>query len=83
MSNKDSKIKFRKIISYIDLLAKKGAELKEPYVKHIEGEIWELRPLRDRILFAYIEKTKKTPKDEIEKAKRILKKYKERCEEDE
>ena len=24
----------------------------EPFIKHLEGEIWELRPLRDRILFA-------------------------------
>ena len=28
-----------------------GTRAGEPFVKHLEGEIWELRPLRDRILF--------------------------------
>ncbi len=28
-----------------------GTAAGEPYVKHLDGEIWELRPLRDRILF--------------------------------
>ncbi|MCM1156768.1 MAG: type II toxin-antitoxin system RelE/ParE family toxin [Roseburia sp.] len=28
-----------------------GTTAGEPYMKHLEGEIWELRPLRDRILF--------------------------------
>lgn len=27
----------------IDLLERFGSSLKEPYVKHIDGEIWELR----------------------------------------
>ena len=56
-------------------------------IKHLEDEIWELRPLRDRILFAYWEnnkfillnifmkKTQKTPKKEIEKAKKYLKEF--------
>ena len=79
--NKDSKIKFTKIVSYIDLLSRNGLKLGNPYIKHIDNEIWELRPLRDRILFAYLDKnkfillnqflkqTQKTPKKEIEKAK--------------
>lgn len=64
-----------------------GCKIGEPYIKHLEDEIWELRPLRDRILFAYFDnnefillsifmkKTQKTPKSEIQKAKRILKDY--------
>ena len=55
-----------------------------------EDEIWELRPLRDRILFVawvdgsfvllhhFVKKTQKTPRREIEKAKRELKDLKER-----
>ena len=51
-------------------------------MKHLDGEIWELRPLRDRILFVawvngsyvllhqFVKKTQKTPAREIEKAKR-------------
>lgn len=51
-------------------------------MKHIDGEIWELRPLRDRIFFVawvddsfvllhqFMKKSQKTPLREIEKAKR-------------
>ena len=89
-SNKDCKIKFTKITTYIDLLSEKGLTLGEPYIKHIDGEIWELRPLRDRILFCYwdnnkfillhqfMKKTQKTPLKEIENAKRKLEDYKRR-----
>ena len=59
-------------------------------MKHLEGEIWELRPLRDRILFAawdgctfillhlFMKDTQKTPRREIEQAKRNLADYRER-----
>lgn len=82
--NKDNKIKLNKIVAYIRMLKEKGLNLGEPYIKHIEGEIWELRPIRDRILFAYyrnnnfilltifMKQTQKTPKKEIEKAKKYL-----------
>jgi phage-related protein len=40
-----------KIIWIIDLLEKTGINLTEPYAKHIEGSIWELRPRRNRILY--------------------------------
>ena len=72
--DKDSRLKFNKIQDYIKALKTYGLRLKEPYIKHLEGEIWELRPLRDRILFAawhngsfvllhtFIKKTQKTPK---------------------
>lgn len=82
--DKDSRIKLRKIQDYINALSKYGLQLKEPYIKHLEGEIWEIRPLRDRILFVvwhngsfvllhhFMKKTQKTPVKEIEKAKREL-----------
>lgn len=88
--SKDKKIKFEKIIAYIRMLRQYGLSLGTPYIKHIDEDIWELRPLRDRILFAYwdtnkivllsvfIKKTPKTPKGEIEKAKRYLDDYKKR-----
>lgn len=88
--SKDNNIKFKKITSYIDNLSKYGLSLGEPYIKHIDKEIWELRPLRDRILFAswcnnkfillsvFMKETQKTPQKEIEKAKRILEDYKKR-----
>lgn len=94
-NDKDSRINFNKIRDYIKLLKIHGTALSEPYVKHLEGEIWELRPLRNRILFFtcygdkivllshFIKKTQKTPNKELEKAKRLMKDYIERSEEDE
>ena len=70
------------------MLSKDGLSLSEPYIKKIDKEIWELRPLRDRILFAslynnkfvllsvFMKKTQKTPKKEIRKAKKFLEDYK-------
>lgn len=82
--SKDSNIKFNKIISYIRELQKNGISIGENYIKHIKDEIWELRPLKHRILFAYvnnkfillnifIKQTKKTPQREIQKARKIAK----------
>lgn len=89
--SKDNRIKLNKIGDYIQALSVYGAsQLSENYVKHIDGEIWELRPIRDRILFAgvidgkylllhqFIKKTQKTPAREIEKAKRELADFKQR-----
>lgn len=85
--NKANRIKLNKIIAYIDMLEKYGISIGEPYIKHIDDYIWELRPLRDRILFAYwnhnkfillsvfMKQTQKTPQREIEKAKRNLKDF--------
>ena len=82
--DKDSIVKLRKIQDYIKILTQYGKQAGEPYIKHLEGEIWELRPLRDRIFFvgwindsyvllhSFIKKTQKTPAKEIEKAKREL-----------
>ena len=89
-NGKDSRIKAAKIQDYINILSEHGTKIGEPYIKHIEGEIWELRPLRDRIFFVawvnnsfvllhhFMKKTQKTPNKEIEKAKRELNDLKER-----
>lgn len=89
-NTKTDRIKLNKIIAYMRLLEEKGLTLGEPYIKHIIDNICELRPLKDRILFATLENnkfiilnyfaksTQKTPKREIEKAKRILDNYKKR-----
>ena len=89
-TDKDSRIKLAKIRDYISALSQKGTYLGEPYVKHLDGSIWELRPLRDRILFAtwidnefvllhcFMKQTQKTPRREIEKALRNLIDYKNR-----
>lgn len=91
--DKDSRIKLKKIDLYIKLLKKYGLSLNETYIKKIDKELWELRPLRDRILFAsysnnkfillsvFMKQTQKTPNLEILKARRLLEDYKKRSEE--
>ena len=88
--SKESRINFNKIVAYMDLLSEMGTRVGEPVTKHVEGDIWELRPLKHRFLYAYYEnekyvilhhfvkKTKKTPKRELEHAKRKLKDWMER-----
>ena len=94
-NDKDSRVNLNKIRDYIKTLSEYGTRAGEPYVKHIEGEIWELRPLRNRILFFgydgnkiillshFIKKTQKTQQREIDKAKRLMKDHKERSSGDE
>ena len=79
-----------KINDYIQLLKEEGKASGLPYVKHVAGEIWELRPSKDRILFFswvenqlvllhhFTKKTQKTPKREIERALKEIEEVKER-----
>ena len=46
-NDKDSRIKLNKMRDYIKALSEYGTQIGEPYVKHIDGEIWELRPLSE------------------------------------
>ena len=93
--DKSSRIKANKILDYIDYLRTTGPLAREPYAKHLDSDIWELRPLRDRILYAawdgsrfillhhFMKATQKTPRREIMQAKCHLKDYEERGEDDE
>ena len=88
-ADKDSRININKIRDYVAILKEYGTMAGEPYMKHLEDEIWELRPLRNRILFFaydgktfillshFIKKNQKTPRKEIETAKKLLSDYKE------
>lgn len=49
--DKHSRININKIRDYLKALSEYGTSLGEPYIKHLSGEIWELRPIRNRILF--------------------------------
>lgn len=89
-TDKNARVNKDKILAYMIALGEFGTRMGKPFVKHIEGDIWELRPLRNRIFFFYwkdnkyvllhyfIKKSQKTPKKEIEKAKSNLKDYLER-----
>lgn len=90
IGSKESRIQFNKIVAYFDLLEEMGTRVGEPVTKHLDGDIWELRPLKHRFLYAYyengkfiilhhfIKKSKKLPKRELEQAKGKLKNWMER-----
>lgn len=91
-TDKNARVNREKILSYMAALAEFGTRIGEPFVKHIEDDLWELRPITNRIFFFYwkdrkfvlvhyfIKKSKKTPRKEIEKAKRNMRDYLERSE---
>lgn len=81
-TSKDERVRLRKIMEYIAILRQYGTRIGQPMVKHIHGDIWELRPTNNRIFFFFwkddifvllhhfVKKTNKTPAREIEQAKR-------------
>lgn len=90
LKSKDARVKLNKIVEYMEILEAYGTEIGEPYIKHIEYEIYELGPYRDRFFFFYkqnnkyvilnhfVNRTQKTPRREIEKAHRLVKDFNER-----
>lgn len=80
-TSKDARIQYKQITFYIELLQQNGTRLPENITKHLEENIWELRPGFNRVLYFYYDnntfvllhhfrkKTQKTPKKELEKAK--------------
>jgi len=83
-STKENKTTLKKLYYQIERLEYDGTFVGEPLVKQIDGKLWELRPVPNRVFFASLEdnqlvllhqfrkKTQKTPKREIEQAKREL-----------
>lgn len=72
-----------KVAWTLDLLEELGVELREPYTKHLKGDLWELRTQNIRILYflhrgaivllhAFKKKTMKTPREDIELALRRM-----------
>jgi phage-related protein len=92
-TDKDSRVKANKLNDYIQALSEYGTLAGVPYVKHLDGDIWELRPLRDRVLFAawidgsyvllhhFMKSGRTTPRWEINKAKREFADFIERSKE--
>ena len=54
-TNKDARIQFDKIAYYIKLLKQSGSFLSTNISKHIVGELWELRPGNNRVLYFFFE----------------------------
>jgi len=80
-SSKDARIQYKQIAAYIELLEKNGTRLPESITKHIDEDIWELRPGNNRVFYFFFrdkrfvllhhfrKKSQKTPSREIERAK--------------
>lgn len=81
-TSKDARIQHKQASLYIELLQQNGTRLNENITKHLEDGIWELRPGNNRVFYFFFQdntfvllhqfrkKSQKTPKHEIEKAKR-------------
>lgn len=88
-----------KLLGIIKILQEKGNRLREPYSKHLDDGIFELRGKVgsdiSRVLYffyynkkiiltnGFIKKTQKTPKNEIDKAKKYRSDYLERIDKNE
>lgn len=87
---KEARIALNKINDYFSMLEEYGTHAGEPYVKHIKGDIWELRPRSDRFFFAcrientfyilhyYTKKSQKMSEKDFQQALRKLKDLDER-----
>ena len=80
-----------KVAHVIGLLAEFGLRLRMPYARHVEGKLWELRirssgkayrvlyfaytGRRFVLLHGFLKKSRKTPRRELETAKRRLADY--------
>ena len=81
LSCQDHQIQYRQLVRAINYLELKGTFIGEPHTKHLEDNIWELRPGCNRVLYfffrentfvllhAFRKRTNKTPCSEILKAK--------------
>ena len=88
--SKESQNRLRKIREYIRRLHDGGTQIGMPVVRHIDGKIWELRPIKNRVMFfTWIEgkyvllhifekKTQQTPSQEIARARREMNDWLER-----
>jgi phage-related protein len=98
LNSLDTKMR-AKTLGLMDVLQDKGNELREPYSKNLGNGIFELRIkiasnitrilfffyLNKRIIITngFMKKTRKTPKSELQKAKKYRLNYIERCEKNE
>jgi phage-related protein len=86
-NNKNARVQLEQIIYCLNRLEDKGTRAGEKFTKRISGDIWELRPGNNRILFFgwngnhfvllhhFGKTTQKTPPREIAIAERRMEKW--------
>ncbi len=52
-TSKDARIQYKQITLYIQLLQDNGTLLPDKITKHLEEDIWELRPGNNRIFYFF------------------------------
>ena len=67
-TNKDSRIQYRQIILHIQMLQDNGTMLPEVITKHLDEDIWELRPGNNR---EYAKSAGSEDRREIEDCERL------------
>ncbi|MCU6712407.1 type II toxin-antitoxin system RelE/ParE family toxin [Paenibacillus sp. J5C_2022] len=67
--NKNARVQLEQIIYCLNRLEDKGTRAGEKFTKRIKGDVWELRPGNNRILFF------ETPLREIAIAERRMEKW--------
>jgi phage-related protein len=89
-TSKTARVRLKKTLSCMLALSQGGSRIGMPAVRRLDGDIWELRPLSDRVLFffaknntyvllhQFVKKTQEAPPREIEQAKREMRDYIER-----
>lgn len=84
--DKRAKALLKKIYFIMELVEENGTRIGSTWIDHIKDTIWEMRPMRYRILFAvdgreililtyFVKKTEKTPPREIKRAERVLERW--------
>lgn len=81
-TSKDARIQHKQASLYIELLSLNGTNMNENITKHLEEDIWELHPGNNRVFYFFVQqntfvllhqfrkKSQKTPRREIDRAKR-------------
>lgn len=84
-NSKLNKSMLKKVYFQLERLAREGPLIGEPIVKKLDSEIWELRPIPNRVFFAvmkdkqivilhhYRKKSQRTPDHELAQARREFK----------
>ena len=65
VNSKDARIQYKQISLYIQLLQDNGTRLPENITKHLDEDIWELRPGNNRVFYKHLSVRLTAPKQSV------------------